>query len=244
LNNLAKHVCSRFDHRGNAEDLDQAIALGREALALLPVGHTDRSSSLNNLAVRLSTRFDHRGNAEDLDQAIALHREALALLPVTHTDRSMSLNNLAAQLSTCIGEDLDQAIELQREALALHPVGHIDRSKSLNNLAIGLSIRFEHRGNAEDLNESQEHLRCALTLLTQHDPYRLTVHHSLAALYLLFHRAGLEATGGPGEDTDSLNVAMHHYKAAANFTPGGLLYRLQASLVYALHGEVTLKRKV
>ncbi|KAG2738684.1 hypothetical protein P692DRAFT_20757839, partial [Suillus brevipes Sb2] len=53
-------------HRGNAEDLDQAIALARLALALHPVGHTDRSKSLGNLAIQLSNRFDHRGNAEDL----------------------------------------------------------------------------------------------------------------------------------------------------------------------------------
>ncbi|KAG2743717.1 hypothetical protein P692DRAFT_201869884 [Suillus brevipes Sb2] len=235
LNNLAVDLSTRFHHRGNAEDLDQAIALGREALALCPVGHTDRPMTLGNLAVRLSTRFDHRGNAEDLDQAIALHREGLSLLPVGHTDRSMSLNNLAVDLSTRFhhrgnAEDLDEAIALAREALALRPVGHPDRSKSLGNLAVKLSTRFDHRGDAEDLNESRENLRCALTLLTQHDPHRLLVHRSLANVYLSFHRTGLEATGGPGEDTDSLNVAMHHYKAAAKFVPGGLLFRLRASL--------------
>jgi CHAT domain-containing protein len=63
--------------------------------------------------------------------------------------------------------------------------------------------------------------------LTQHDPRRLTVHQSLATLYLSFHSSGLD---GPGEDTDSLNAAMHHFKAAANFVPGGLLFRLRASL--------------
>ncbi|KAG2737427.1 hypothetical protein P692DRAFT_2039519, partial [Suillus brevipes Sb2] len=179
------------------EDLDQAIALAREALALHPVGHTDRSSSLNNLASRFSTLFDHRGNPEDLDQAIAL----------------------------------------AREALALHPVGHTDRSRSLNNLAVQLSTRFDHRSNAEDLNESRENLCSALTLLTQHDPRRLMVRQSLATVYLLFHRSGLDGTGGPGEDTESLNVAMHHFKAAANFVPGGLLSRLRASLRWVHHAD-------
>ncbi|KAG1729051.1 hypothetical protein EDD22DRAFT_974044 [Suillus occidentalis] len=124
IEHLAVRLSTRFDHRGNVEDLDQAIVLAREALALRPVGHTDRSSSLNNLAVRLSTRFHRRGNAEDLDQAIALGREALALRPVGHTDRSSSLNILAVRLSTRFdhrgdAEDLDQAIALLREALAL-----------------------------------------------------------------------------------------------------------------------------
>jgi CHAT domain-containing protein/tetratricopeptide (TPR) repeat protein len=242
LGNLAIQLSTRFDHRGNAEDLDQAIALLREALALHPVGHTDRSWSLGNLAIRLSARFDHRGNAEDLDQAIALAREALALDPVGHTGRSSSLNNLANRLSTRFdhrgnAEDLDQAIALHREALALLPVGHTDRSSSLGNLAIQLSTRFDHRGNAEDLNESRENLRCALTLLTQHDPSRLMVHESLATIYLSLHRSGLDGTGGPGEDTESLNVAMHHLKAAANFVPGGLLFRLGASLRWARHAD-------
>ncbi|KAG2741922.1 hypothetical protein P692DRAFT_20749675, partial [Suillus brevipes Sb2] len=168
-------------------DLDQAIALHREALALHPVGHTDRSMSLNNFANRLSTRFDYRGDAEDLDQAIALHREALAL----------------------------------------RPVGHPDRPTSLITLAIDLSTRCDHQGNTEGLDESRENLRCALTLSTQHDPRRLKVHESLATVYLSFHRSGL---GVPGEDTDSLNVVMHHLKAAANFVPGGLLFRLRAAL--------------
>ncbi|KAG1748813.1 CHAT domain-containing protein [Suillus occidentalis] len=241
LGNLSDGLSTRFDHRGNAEDLDRAIALGREALALRPVGHAERPSSLGNLAIQLSTRFNHRGNAEDLDQAIALAREALALCPVGHTDRSTLLHNLATQLSTRFhhrgnAEDLDQAIVLGREALALRPVGHAERPSSLGNLAIQLSTRFDHRGNAEDLNESRENLRCALTLLTQHDPRRLMVHRSLATVYLSFHRSGLDGTGGPGEDTD-LNVAMHHFKAAANFVPGGLLFRLRAALRWVHHAD-------
>ncbi|KAG1763225.1 TPR-like protein [Suillus occidentalis] len=169
LGNLSTMLITRFNRRGNVEDMDQAITLAREVLALCPVSHTDRPMSLNNLSNELSTRFAHQGNAEDLDQAIALQREALALHPVGHTDQSKSLNNLAAQLSTRFAhrgnaEDLDQAIALQREALALHPVGHTDRSTSLNNLANELSIRFSHRGNAEDLDQAIALCREALAL--------------------------------------------------------------------------------
>ncbi|KAG2741644.1 hypothetical protein P692DRAFT_20750279, partial [Suillus brevipes Sb2] len=63
------------------------------------------------------------------------------------------------------------------------------------------------------------------------------VHGSLATVYLSLHRSGLDGTGGPGEDTESLNVAMHHLKAAANFVPGGLLFRLRASLRWARHAD-------
>ncbi|KAG1753384.1 CHAT domain-containing protein [Suillus lakei] len=231
LNNLANRLSDRFKHRGNEADLDQAIALHREALALLPAGHLGRAFSLNNLANQLSIRFVHRGNGKDLDDAIALHREALALLPVGHLSRAFSLNNLANELYNRFNhrgndEDLDDAIALQREALALRSVGPTDRSMSLNNLAVQLSARFDHRGNGEDLNESRENLRCALTLLTPYDPRQLQVHWSLAKVYLSSYGSG----PGQVEDTDSLNVAMHHLKAAANVVSGGFLPRLQASL--------------
>jgi tetratricopeptide (TPR) repeat protein len=241
LDSLATQLSTRFDHRGNDEDLDEAITLQREALALRPVGHTDRSWSLDSLATQLSTRFDHRGNGDDLDDAITLQRESLALCPVSHTDRSWSIDNLATQLSTRFGHrgndrDLDDAITLQREALALRAAGHPDRSPSLNNLATQLSARFNHRHNGEDLHESREHLRCALTLLTQHDPRQLKVHLSLATVYLSFYHSGLDGTA-PDEDADSLNAAMHHFKAAANVVSGGLLSRLRASLCWVRHAD-------
>ncbi|KAG1724870.1 CHAT domain-containing protein [Suillus lakei] len=231
LNNLANDLAARFEHRGKDTDLDQSIVLQREALALRQVGHPYRSMSLHNLAYHLYTRFEHRGNDEDLDQSLALQGEALALRPVGHLDRSKSFNSLAAQLSTRFehrgnDKDLNQAIALQREALVLCPVGHPDRCMSLYNLATHLSSRFEHRRNEEDLNESREHLHCALTLLTQHDPLRLRVNSSLAEVFLSFYRS----SPGPGQDTDSLDAAMHHLKAAANVVSAGLLSRLKASL--------------
>ncbi|KAG2124402.1 CHAT domain-containing protein [Suillus bovinus] len=236
LCNAATMLQIRFERRGNGKDLDQAITLQMEALALHPVGHTDWSTSLNNLVTHLFSRFEHRGNDEDLDQAIALHREALALHPVGHANRSISLNNLANQLSYRFqhrgnDEDLDQAIALHREALALRPVGHTGRSKSLHNLANQLSARFHHQHNREDLEESRENLRCALALMMQHDPRQLPVHRVLASVCLSFYRSSLGDTGA-AEDTDSLNTAMHHLKAAASTVSGGLRSRLQTSLIW------------
>ncbi|KAG1722691.1 CHAT domain-containing protein [Suillus paluster] len=228
LNNLALVLSTRFEHRGNVQDLDEVIVLLREAQALLPDCYPEKSMLLNNLATRLSARFEHRRDDQDLDEAIKLHSEALVLRPVGHPDRSMSLNNLANLLSARFehrrnDQDLDEAIVLHQQALALRPVGHTGRSMSLNDLGNQLSTRFEHQGNAQDLNESLENSRCALMLLTQHDPRQLAVHRSLATVYLQIHQLG-------GEGTDSLDAAMHHFKAAANVASGGLLFRLRASL--------------
>ncbi|KAG0706216.1 CHAT domain-containing protein [Suillus ampliporus] len=239
LDNLGSQLSTRFKHRGNDQDLDEAIMLHREALALRPVGHSSRPVSLNNLGNGLYNRFEQRGNDEDLDEAIALHSEALALRPVGHQDRPSSLNNLGSQLFTRFNhrsndQDLDEAILLQREALALYPVGHPDLPFSLHNLGNALSSRFAHRGNAQDLHESLETHRCELNQLTQYDPRRSMSHLSLAAVYLLLHRGGLDDTG---EDTDNLNAAMEHLKAAANVVSAGLLVRLRASLSWVYHAD-------
>ncbi|KAG1848303.1 CHAT domain-containing protein [Suillus subalutaceus] len=242
LNNLATQLSSRFEHRGNDEDLDLALALQREVLALHPVSHTDRSKSLNNLAYGLSSHFEHRGNDEDLDQAIALQREVLALRPVGHTNRSDSLNNLASELSTRFehrgdDEDLDQAIALQREALALRPVGHTDRSSLLNNLGNHFSSRFEHRGNVKDLDQAIALQRETLALhpVGRPDRSNLLSHTALAKVYYLstYH----PGPDGAGEANGSLNAFIHHLKAAANVVSGGSLSRLQASLSWVRHAR-------
>jgi hypothetical protein len=85
---------------GQQRRLGPGYCISWEALALRPVGHTDRSLSLNSLGNYLSTRFDHQGSDKDLDEAIALHREALDLRSLSHTYQSNSLNNLANQFST------------------------------------------------------------------------------------------------------------------------------------------------
>ena len=151
------------------EDLNEAVVLDRDALALHPPGHPYRSICLSNLAVHLSTRSHQLGVMEDLNEAIVLAREALALCPAGHIDHSGSLNNLATHLSTRykqLGamEDLNEAIVLDRDALVLRPLGHPHRSRSLNNLAIHLSTRFDRLRAMKDLDEAIVLERDALAL--------------------------------------------------------------------------------
>ena len=136
---------------GGIENLDEAIVLAREALALHTPGHPDWSTSLTNLALHLLTRYKQLGGVEDLDEAIVLAREALMLRTPGHPDRSMSLNNLGAHLWTQYRqlegvEDLNEAIVLNRQALTLLQAGHPNRSRSLKNLAGYLSTRYEQVG--------------------------------------------------------------------------------------------------
>jgi hypothetical protein len=72
---LAGALLTRFNHRGNDKDLDEASRLYEEVLDSIPVHDlvVDRRRALTNVACALYTRCKHRG----IDKAIMLYREAL-----------------------------------------------------------------------------------------------------------------------------------------------------------------------
>ncbi|KAL5480966.1 hypothetical protein ACEPAI_9907 [Sanghuangporus weigelae] len=119
LNNLAISLKARFAHGGTAEDIEESIALFREALAHHPDSHPDRSMALNNLAKTLSAC--HSGRIEDIEESINLQREALRLRPEGHPDHSSSLAGLASSLYTRYQKterenDFEHCIALLRRA--------------------------------------------------------------------------------------------------------------------------------
>ncbi|KAJ7923605.1 hypothetical protein B0H13DRAFT_2266978 [Mycena leptocephala] len=81
LSNLAIAVHERFQHRGNSSDIEEAIKLHRESLALLPPPHPHRGMSLNNLAIALYHQAQQRGHSPDIDEAIQMQREGLVFRP-------------------------------------------------------------------------------------------------------------------------------------------------------------------
>jgi hypothetical protein len=80
LNNLADHLSTRDNQLGAMDDLDEAIVLDREALALRPQGHPDRSTSLDILARHLCDRFTHSQQLQDKEELFSLYTQ-LAHVP-------------------------------------------------------------------------------------------------------------------------------------------------------------------
>jgi tetratricopeptide (TPR) repeat protein len=70
LNNLAGVLHTRFGQTGRIEDVDEAIALHREALGLLPAPHPNRSNSLHNLAEVFLTKYNTLQQSPDLERAL------------------------------------------------------------------------------------------------------------------------------------------------------------------------------
>ena len=76
LNNLASALSTRFEQKGQLPDLEESVALYRQALVLLPAAHPDPSASLNKLASALSTQFEQKGQLADLEDSVAFYQEA------------------------------------------------------------------------------------------------------------------------------------------------------------------------
>ena len=194
--NLANALSIRFKQLGKVEDLEEAILSHRQALALCPPGHPNRSSLFMNLANALSTRFHQLGKVEDLEEAILSHRQALALCPPGHVNRSSSLMNLANALLTCFKqsgkmEDLEEAILSHRQALALCPPGHPNHSSSLMNLAVALTTRFKQSGRIDDLEDAISFFRETLALCPVGHPQRsYSLMNFASALSTRFEQSG------------------------------------------------------
>ncbi|KAJ6601514.1 CHAT domain-containing protein [Mycena sp. CBHHK59/15] len=171
---LAMVLLMQFQISGDSVDLDNAIDMFRDALALpLPPG-TDRCWLLNNLASTLFRRFQEAGGARDLDDAISMGREAVALLPPAHPERCTYLNNLANIHQTRFQRkrntrDLEAAIALYNEALGQLPISHRDHSSCISALAAA-HCELYLEGHTNDLDRAIELYQNALALYPDSHP--------------------------------------------------------------------------
>ena len=204
---------SRFEINCRADDLNEAIASFRAALALIPSDLDARPTVLMNLGSSLLTRFKHFSRIEDLNESISLHYSSVALRS-DDSGRSSSLSNLGNSLIARFRqdgntEDLNEAISIYRSALDSCPDGHVDRPSILMNLGCHLGSRFKQNGNVSDLDESIELHRAALALRPNGHPRNLPAQCNLASsLITRFDRCSKRED--LDEAIDLLRDALNH----------------------------------
>ncbi|MEU7699765.1 tetratricopeptide repeat protein [Streptomyces sp. NPDC039028] len=162
----------RFDRWGGVDVLEEAVAMGRRAVAPPGGVGSDRFSALNNLAVTLRIRNEHVGRLADLDEAVALGREALSVIAPGHPRLPSVRFNLGQALRlraarTAPGprseQDLGEAVELLLSAAATLPPGSPERSRASAGLATAYRERFDHTGDERALEAAVRWTRDALT---------------------------------------------------------------------------------
>ncbi|KAJ7103905.1 BCS1 N terminal-domain-containing protein [Mycena epipterygia] len=202
------------------EEIDEAIHVLREALALHPPPHPDRHISLIHLSNALNDQFMHLDKIPDLDATIDIHREALYLAQPPHPRRDSILNNLGYALfhrfqETAQDVDVEEAIRLLREAVALRPPPHRFRAMSINNLALAIEGLFNSRGKPGDLDEAIEMHRESLALRSP-STRGFALANLASSLTLRFHHRG---------GLDDIDQAIRFHDEVLSMTPPGHPHR-------------------
>ncbi|KAJ7190799.1 CHAT domain-containing protein [Mycena pura] len=211
LNSIAQHRCSKqgSSSRECTTDIEDAIVLLREALALSTSSHPNRDSILHNLGTAVKSRFERHGDTKDMDEAIELLNQTLVLRAPPHPDRDKTLDALALVVSERFKKhrdlkDIDQAVELFEELITIYIPPHPDHARILINLASSSQLRFQQQGDPKDIDRAVELYREALPL------HPLTHRHRGV---LLNHLANaLKARFEQQLDSKDLNEAIKLYR--------------------------------
>ncbi|KIK39882.1 hypothetical protein CY34DRAFT_297687 [Suillus luteus UH-Slu-Lm8-n1] len=204
--------------RNDLQDIDTTIFLFRDALALRPRHHPDRSLSLHNLSLALHWRHSKKRTAADIRESAQLHHELLPLCPGGTYLRSIAAgagaDYVIAGCNNLPTEASDEGICLQRVVLDLCPVGHQHRPGTLNHLSIILESRFIQSGNIDDLDECIQFRREAVSLCPEGHTARVSCLINLA-VSLHFYRFNHQ--GNPND----LDEAISLHEEALRLCPVG-----------------------
>jgi CHAT domain-containing protein/tetratricopeptide (TPR) repeat protein len=166
-----------FERTGQQTVLEEAVQVGRDAVAATPDDHTNRTVSLTNLGLVLQTLYERTGQQTVLEEAVQVGRDAVAAAPDDYADRAGVVSNLGLVLRLLYSRTghqtaLEEAVRLEREAVAATPDDHPDRAMYLSNLGIVLQLLFERTGRQALLDEAVQLGRDAVAATPHNHPNR------------------------------------------------------------------------
>jgi tetratricopeptide (TPR) repeat protein len=234
LRAIAVYTLERHIHRGNPQDIDDAMSFLEQALELCPVIHVNRMLIVQCMMYVAQRKHDLSGRLEDLNKAIDLGRQNIATLIITRGDRRLSFLNALANLliaryefASSIDYDLEESVNLRREAFQCVSPSSTLRWLFAGNLADSLILRFMRKGEWQDLEESIELRRHAIDLLPNTHPKRPKMFARLhEALCHRFHET---------RDAADLDEALVSGRCAMAATPSAQTDYWEVSLATISH---------
>lgn len=167
LSDSAAACFTRWDHTGQARDLDTAIERWRLISVEMAPGADGAAAIHDNLAVAFLTRYAATGRADDLELAVKSAETALAearenddLVPKFKADLAGALHE--RHLATGSMADLEQAIALYEAALDGMAASPGVYASTLNNLATALNDRFQRTADPADRDRARTLLEQSL----------------------------------------------------------------------------------
>ncbi len=203
-----------FETTGDPRDLDDAVELCRQAVAVTAAGDRRLPGRLSALGGALAMRAERSGDGAELDEAIDAFRASVAATPPEDVLRSERLANLALALKARHDRNGDlpsirEAADAARASLAEPRLTDADRAGRLSNLGLVLTALYERNGAAEDLDDAIAAHRGAVALTPETD-----VHHAGRSANLSI---ALQARA-TAEDVEA--AVDHARQAVAGKSPG------------------------
>lgn len=215
LYGLGNALHARFRRGGAEADIDAAAAALRDAVAVTPTGHPDKSMFLNSLAACLEDRFRRSGNGADIDGAVSALEESVDAAPQGHPGHVRALSALSNALrerfaQSRVRADIDASVEAAQRAVAITPPEHPAYGGRLHNLQLALGARFVEYGGVADVDAAVDAGRRSVAATRPEDADRAD---RLAALaYVLGFRF---EHGGNRADLDAAIDAAREAAAAS-----------------------------
>jgi tetratricopeptide (TPR) repeat protein len=232
--NLSVLLRKRHDHRPTTSDIDEAVALARDAAESSTGDPVVDAGRLAVVVNALLSRYESTRDIASLDEAIVVGRRAVAVVPRTNPNRPDHLSNLAGCLArTGSPVDMAEAVDLARAALVATPADHADRQLRMVDLAALLVAGAEGQPDDSAADEARALVDAALAgnaLAAQ--PARWRQAWTLRATMSL---SAYHVTG----DAERLSQALDAFRRVLTDTPlsrDGRVYRL-ADLADALFTE-------
>ncbi|MEU6859336.1 CHAT domain-containing protein [Glycomyces sp. NPDC046736] len=216
LAELGVALWRRFTTRGQAADLEEAVAVHRRAVAATPEANPNRAARLCNLANALRTKHVAFGDRDALITALPIAREAVDATPPEHPSLPTYLSTAAAVMLSCFnldmpGVDIDEIVSLARNAARAVSPGDPNWAGCQGNLLAALQTRSAHLGSDADRDEAiRIGTATADAIGPRHSDYA-GILGSLGESLLFRHRRG-------GDSTD-LDQAVDAIERAARATP-------------------------
>ncbi|KAJ6529019.1 CHAT domain-containing protein [Mycena vulgaris] len=172
LERYTHYLDLHFLHFGQVKYFDEAEAYCREFTRLCPVGHSYHARASQALGCHLLNRYSLQKTPILLDEGIPLCETALQFLPPGDANRHAPLKALAVATRLRFelrkeAVDIERSIAYGKEALALCLSGSNPRDAGgpLHGLGMSYTVRFEHFGRIDDLEEALRYCRRATPLL-------------------------------------------------------------------------------
>ncbi|CUU55375.1 CHAT domain-containing protein [Parafrankia irregularis] len=219
-----------------AEDLDEAITVGRDAVTATSLDDHNRARRLSDLGIALWARYDMAKSMKDLDETIAVRRDAVTATSLDDHERAGRLSNLGISLQKRYevaksAKDLDEAIGASRDAVATASLDHPLRAEFLSNLGFALRSQYRRTGSVEDLDGAVSAFRDAEAAIPADNPEWLRYSADLG----LALQARFERTGSSNDLEETVGICREVAAAASEDHPDRASFLSHLGVALQLH---------